>query len=105
MEPDSNSEDLRRMRSILDHPTTERAQFNDHDTTVRDTIETIFEAECVRPLQYEKMQQIRDEAKHLAYLIMVNCPPSTDRSAAIRKLREAVFTANACIAFEGIEIG
>lgn len=44
---------------------------------------------------------IRNAAKELAKVI-VNCtPPSADQTAAIRKLREAVMTANAAIACQG----
>jgi hypothetical protein len=44
---------------------------------------------------------IRNAAKELAKVI-VNCtPPSADQTAALRKVREAVMTANAAIACQG----
>jgi hypothetical protein len=46
----------------------------------------------------ERYQTIRNSAKTLAYDIIACCPASADRSAAIRKLRECVMTANASIA-------
>ncbi len=48
--------------------------------------------------QPAKYQRLRDEAKQLAFTIMELCPPSADRSDAIRKLRESVMMANASIA-------
>lgn len=44
---------------------------------------------------------LREKAKELAKAIMLNCPQSADRTVAIRKVREAVMTANASIACEG----
>jgi hypothetical protein len=44
---------------------------------------------------------IREKAKELAQIIVVNTPPSADQTAAIRKLREAVATANMAIACGG----
>lgn len=43
---------------------------------------------------------IREAAKNLAKVIFDNVPPSADRTAALRKVREAVMTANAAIACE-----
>jgi hypothetical protein len=41
---------------------------------------------------------IRTTAHHLAATIIYNTPDCADRSAALRKLREVVMTANAAIA-------
>jgi len=46
-------------------------------------------------------QAIRDAAKQFAQVLIENTPPSADQSAAVRKLREAVMTANAAIACKG----
>lgn len=48
-----------------------------------------------------KYEEIRSKAKELATVIADTCPPSADRTAAMRKLREAVMTANASIACGG----
>ena len=45
--------------------------------------------------------EIRTAAIHLAHVIDRMCPGSPDRTAAMRKLRECVMTANASIATEG----
>jgi len=51
-----------------------------------------------KPGQNEKYVEIREAAKVLAEIIVMLTPPSADQTAAIRKIREAVFTANAAIA-------
>jgi hypothetical protein len=44
---------------------------------------------------------IRNAAKEMAKVIINNTPPSADQTAAIRKLREAVWAANGSIACGG----
>jgi Xaa-Pro aminopeptidase len=51
--------------------------------------------------QLPKYEAIRTAGKALAEAIRQNCPDSADRSAAIRKVREAVMTANASVACGG----
>jgi hypothetical protein len=51
--------------------------------------------------QPEKYVAIRDAAKVFAEEIVKNTPPSADQTAALRKVREAVMTANAAIACDG----
>ncbi len=51
-------------------------------------------------LQQARCEVIRAGAKAFAEMILANCPESADRTAAIRKLRECVMTANAAIALE-----
>lgn len=48
--------------------------------------------------QTERYELLRDAARELAFKILNNVPKSADRSAAIRKLRECIMTANAAIA-------
>lgn len=48
--------------------------------------------------QVERYQRIRTAGKNLAEVITLVCPDGNDRDAAIRKVREAVMTANAAIA-------
>ena len=50
--------------------------------------------------QPERYIAIREAARQLAVSIVTHCPPSADRTAALRKVREAVMTANASIALE-----
>jgi hypothetical protein len=51
--------------------------------------------------QAERYTRLRAGAKQFAELIVELCPASADRTAALRKLREVVFTSNASIACEG----
>lgn len=51
--------------------------------------------------QSSKYAVLRNAAKEFAQIILLECPPSADRSAALRKVREAVMTANVSIALEG----
>jgi hypothetical protein len=51
-----------------------------------------------QPAAYE---ELRAAGKTFAEVIVRLCPPSADQTAAIRKVREAVFTANAAIACGG----
>ncbi len=50
--------------------------------------------------QPDRYVLIREAGFQLAATIVDNTPPSADQSAAIRKVREAVMTANAAIALE-----
>jgi len=46
-------------------------------------------------------QEIREAGLALARTILKNTPPSADQTSAVRKVREAVMTANAAIACGG----
>jgi hypothetical protein len=48
-----------------------------------------------------KYRAIREAGLHLAESIVANTPSSADQTAAVRKVREAVMTANAAIACGG----
>jgi len=54
------------------------------------------------PTEHQAMRYdcIRRQAKELAKVIVECTPKSADQTAAIRKLRECVMTANAAIALE-----
>lgn len=67
----------------------------------RDKIDDVFSyhaPEAGQPAQYEA---IRAAAKQFAQVLIANTPQSADQTAAIRKLRECVMTANASIALKG----
>jgi len=51
--------------------------------------------------QQTKYAAVRSAAKHFAEVVMANVPPCADQQDAIRKIREAVMTANAGIALDG----
>lgn len=52
-------------------------------------------------MQAEIYEAIREAGKVFAATIVKYTPPSADQTTAIRKIREAVFTANAAIACGG----
>lgn len=64
-------------------------------------IENIFSYHAPKDDQPEKYERIRTAAKALAHVIVDNVPTGADQTASIRKLREAVMTANAGVALEG----
>ena len=63
-------------------------------------IERIFTYQQTRDGQVERYVKIREHAKALAHVIVETTPQCADQTAAIRKLRECVMTANAAIALE-----
>ena len=64
----------------------------------RDQIDDWFQYHAPTRETGAKYDRIRSAAKALAYMITNECPECADRTAALRKLREAVMTANASIA-------
>ena len=78
------------------------AQSGQRRLTLAEKIDDLFTyhaPEGNQPAQYEA---IRSKAKELAHVIVTNTPECADQTAAIRKLREAVMTANAAIATKGL---
>ncbi len=65
--------------------------------TVQD-LDVWFEYHAPSETQIAQYALLRQVAKDFAMVILANCPPGADRSAAIRKVRDAVMTANAAIA-------
>jgi len=51
-----------------------------------------------------KFETVREAAKYFARVLLNNVPAGADRTAAIRKVREAVFTANAGISLGGLSL-
>lgn len=65
-------------------------------------LEEIFDYHSPDDEQAWAFPPIRAAAKDLARAILLNCPPCADRTAALRKLREAVMTANGGISLRGL---
>lgn len=74
------------------------------EKTPEEIIDDLFTYHAPDELQQQNYTTIRDAAKHLALVIWKNCPYGADRTAAIRKLRETVMTANAAIALRGLNL-
>jgi hypothetical protein len=63
-------------------------------------INWVFEYHAPTGDQPKHYRLIREKAKEFALVLLRTCPEGADRSAAFRKLRECVMTANAAIALE-----
>ena len=66
----------------------------------QDQIDRWFVYHAPVPGQAARYGELRDAAKMFAETIVRLTPPSADQTAAVRKVREAVMTANAAIACE-----
>lgn len=66
----------------------------------RSELESIFTYHAPTADQIPRYQRLRDSAKRFAIDVLECTKPCADQSAAIRKIREAVMTANAAIALE-----
>ena len=71
------------------------------NTEMNEKLENWFTFHPVQPGQAEKYEAIRAAAKVFAAAIVDLTPASADQTAAIRHIRDAVFTANAAIACGG----
>ena len=66
-----------------------------------DALEHLFTYHAPVGDQSEKYRMIRDAALVFARVIERCCPPSADRTDAVRKIRESVMISNASIATGG----
>lgn len=64
----------------------------------RENLDSVFTFHPATPEQLDAYTSIRTYAKTLVECILRTVPPCADQQAAIRKVREAVMTANAAIA-------
>lgn len=64
----------------------------------RADIDNIFSYHPPKGDQVERYNAIREAGKAFALVLLENTPASPDQTVAIRKVREAVMTANAAIA-------
>jgi hypothetical protein len=70
-------------------------------TVTLEDLDDIFSYHPPDDHQLVAYERIRWGAHEFAAVILQNTPPSADQSAAIRKLRECVMTANAAVALKG----
>jgi len=64
-------------------------------------INDLFEYHAPTPQQVESMKRVREAAKVLALVIDEFCPPSADRTDAMRQLQNCNMTANRSIVLKG----
>lgn len=70
----------------------------------KDNLDSVFTYHPADDLQVIRYEAIRSKAKEMAEVILDNTPLCADQTAALRKLRESVMTANAAIALKGLVI-
>jgi hypothetical protein len=63
-----------------------------------DDLDHLFTYHPPTPDQIPLYGELREAARQFAHVVNRCCPDGADKSAAIRKIREAVLTANAAIA-------
>ena len=68
------------------------------DAALERMLDDLFTYHAPTPEQVEKYAKINEAVRAAARVILQECPPNPDRTAAIRLLREARMTANASIA-------
>lgn len=68
-----------------------------------ENVATVFQYHPPSEAQKERYVELRRSAEFFASRVLELCPRSADRSAAIRKIREALMVANASIALEDEE--
>ena len=64
-------------------------------------LDHIFRYHAPTEAQVPKYNELRAAAHKFAEVIVRRVPPGADQAAAVRKVREAVMTANAGIALDG----
>lgn len=64
-------------------------------------LDNIFRSHAPTNKQQQRYEEIRAAARNFARVMIDHTPPGADQSAALRKIREAVMTANAAIALDG----
>lgn len=69
----------------------------------QDDIEQLFTYHAPTENSLVKLKVVREQAKELASCINILVPECADKSAAIRKLRECVMTANAAIVLNQVQ--
>lgn len=68
----------------------------------RDNLHTLFTYHAPTPAKEEQYKRLRAAAYDFANAILANTPVCADQQAALRKVREAVMTANAAVALDGL---
>ena len=69
-----------------------------------DVLAQLFSYHPPTEVTLPKFAAINQAAKNFAEIVLQNCPPSADRSAAIRLIRDARMTANASVALNGLSL-
>ena len=68
---------------------------------IKKMVRDMFEYHPWAPEQEEKGKKVRDVLSYAVEVIIENAPPCADRSAAIRKIREALYGATCALTHGG----
>lgn len=79
---------------------SERTEGQD-DTFVTELLDDLFTYHSPGVDQIPLYAAVRTKAREMAQVIHDSCPPSADRTAAMRQLQDTVMTANRAIALQG----
>lgn len=88
-------------QKIIDNVYFEQCEILKKEREMSEKLDNWFTHHPPSSCDVKKYKIIRDAGKYFANIILENTPPSADQSDAIRKVREAVMTANASIACGG----
>lgn len=70
----------------------------DYERDLDQVLEDLFKYHAPTEEQKAKYDKINEAAKAFARVVILECPSTPDRTAAVRLIREARMTANASIA-------
>lgn len=82
-------------------PNSKHEVANKRAPSSAELLDHIFTYHAPEPDQIPKYNAIREAAKVFGNVLDDNCPPSADRTAAMRQLQDCVMTANRAIALKG----
>lgn len=91
-------------KNFTSDPSAEKSQGLAPEQWNERVLVELFRYHNPRPNQLPKYSAIRSAAKHFAEVMLQNTPVGDDQRAALRKIREAVMTANAAIALDGLSL-
>lgn len=80
------------------------AQYAARPTSDADVLNLLFSYQPPNSTTIPKYAAINQAAKNFAEVVLQNCPPSADRSAAFRQIIDAKMTANRSIAVDGLSL-
>ena len=67
-----------------------------------DEIRAMMDYKAPTPIKLESFAKLREAATQMVLIIDATCPPSADRTAAVRQVQDALMTANRCVANDGL---
>lgn len=74
------------------------------EQTLEEKVLNVVSYHSPNPDEVAQIGRVREATANLILTIVKNCPASADRSAAIRKAREAMMTANASIVVPQVQL-